>query len=843
MASRALKKNLTLLFFFSVSVTPQAQSSAAAAAAHETFGHEVEADFKKVGAAIVHEVETLWTDIKPAIVGDAKIVVDALENVVEKALRTFTVNIRNKITDATGLTAATTTPTTVALGWHPSSHEHLTSLGRTKGVHLQFVQNKMLHNIDLPDSASLENADGTFVIPVLNQGPLGACVSHAVGIAIKHMALQKDPQAELDARLMIYHNAVEIDGTLGAGDVGTTFASAFQGLATKGACPESIYPYRTDNTFEKTPPAECYAAAQQHELARENLVVTVISGESAETLLHNLRVAIAVHKRPLLVGLPLWDSFMSDEVAKTGIVPFPNRSKPSIGGHALCFYGYASGWWYGQNSWGEEWGDHGKFRVSDEYMSKLAMEIVALGRPDSLTVPAWVHNFPFPDFSHHKKARHHAIQPAPEVADVPTPSATAPTDGVVATDVSVPEADITPLPATDVPTISTNEPKASVETDPSVEIPASPVTPPPAPQTEDVIPTDGFQPASPPAGILDPTAEHPTAVTSVTDDSVPAVSDVAPVGPSAEVTEESTDEIGSLNAQINKISALGDEANQAMKDFQVELIAKRDGLTRAKNRSIKRQKGGKSTTTAQIAQALVSMAEATAESTNTGTQEVISDIVAEMEDIMKHQKPSPAPEADVPPAEPTDVPATDPTPTPAADVAVPTDVPATDPTPTPAADVTAPTDVPATDPTPTPAADVAVPTDVPATDPTPTPAADVTAPTDVPATDPTPTPAADVTAPTDVPATDPTPTPAADITAPTDVPATDPTPTPAADVTAPTDVPATPAPATDVTPAAPTDVPATPAPATDVTPAAPTDVPATDQTPAVDDLDKPPFED
>ena len=62
---------------------------------------------------------------------------------------------------------------------------------------------------------------------------------------------------------------------------------------------------------------------------------------------------------PVLIGLQLYTSFESDEVAKTGVVPMPDTTKETLlGGHAVQIWAYndSTQLFLLSNSWGKSWG-------------------------------------------------------------------------------------------------------------------------------------------------------------------------------------------------------------------------------------------------------------------------------------------------------------------------------------------------------------------------------------------------------------------------------------------------------------------------------------------------------
>ena len=80
-----------------------------------------------------------------------------------------------------------------------------------------------------------------------------------------------------------------------------------------------------------------------------------------------------------MIGIQIFESFESDSVAQTGIVPMPNSDEKCLGGHAVVVIGYDDNFKTGlfshkephyevRNSWGTEWGDHGHFWIPAKYI-------------------------------------------------------------------------------------------------------------------------------------------------------------------------------------------------------------------------------------------------------------------------------------------------------------------------------------------------------------------------------------------------------------------------------------------------------------------------------------------
>jgi C1A family cysteine protease len=61
-------------------------------------------------------------------------------------------------------------------------------------------------------------------------------------------------------------------------------------------------------------------------------------------------------------------------VARTGIVPVPEKWEQSLGGHAMCVVGYKrinrKDYMIVRNSWGDSWGDNGYCYIPMSFISK-----------------------------------------------------------------------------------------------------------------------------------------------------------------------------------------------------------------------------------------------------------------------------------------------------------------------------------------------------------------------------------------------------------------------------------------------------------------------------------------
>jgi C1A family cysteine protease len=196
--------------------------------------------------------------------------------------------------------------------------------------------------------------------PVWDQGQLGSCTAHAIGFAYE-FARQKQGLPPFDpSRLFIYYNERAAEGTIQQ-DAGAMIRDGIKSLANQGVCSETLWPYDPDK-FADEPPTVAYAAAV-NDLA--------IQYQAPAQNLYSLKSTLA-GGIPVVFGMSVYDSFESDAVASTGIVPMPDLKNESvIGGHAIAAVGYddTQQWFIVRNSYGAGWGMKGYFTLPYAYVT------------------------------------------------------------------------------------------------------------------------------------------------------------------------------------------------------------------------------------------------------------------------------------------------------------------------------------------------------------------------------------------------------------------------------------------------------------------------------------------
>ena len=201
--------------------------------------------------------------------------------------------------------------------------------------------------------------------PIFDQQSLGSCTAQALAFALQYNE-QQDHQActEIPSRLFIYYCERAKDGTINE-DAGSSLRTGIKCVNKTGAPPESLWPYDEDH-FSDKPPIEAWAAARYYRAIRYARV-----GQAKSLMLQCLGQGL-----PFICGIPVYESFESDDVRASGMVPMPGDDEAMVGGHAVSIVGFRSAdkTWIGRNSWGRAWGDRGYFYLPEAYLLTLGRD-------------------------------------------------------------------------------------------------------------------------------------------------------------------------------------------------------------------------------------------------------------------------------------------------------------------------------------------------------------------------------------------------------------------------------------------------------------------------------------
>lgn len=176
-----------------------------------------------------------------------------------------------------------------------------------------------------PPSMSLISA----LPPIRDQGDLGSCTAFSseapIWVAMKNAG--KTPF--VPSPLFTYYNERLMNNQVGS-DAGAAIPDIFRASNEYGVCPESAWPYDVSK-YTEAPPTAAYEAAKD---LRAHIYAPL------PQILDNLIGCIHRNLCPIDFGIVVYESFMTDAVAKTGIIPMPKSSEIAQGGHAIDLVGF-----------------------------------------------------------------------------------------------------------------------------------------------------------------------------------------------------------------------------------------------------------------------------------------------------------------------------------------------------------------------------------------------------------------------------------------------------------------------------------------------------------------------
>jgi len=195
--------------------------------------------------------------------------------------------------------------------------------------------------------------------PVYDQGDLGSCVLNAIAGAHEFDQMKQGYTPFMPSRLFMYFNVRVQEHTVNS-DSGASVRDGIKTVNKKGVCPETMWGYDIAK-FKVKPPHIAYKEAKKHQSLEYNSI-----------LQHSNQMWVCLASGfPFIFGFSVYESFESDEVAKTGIVPMPSKDERVQGGHAVlcCGYSDVTGRFIVRNSWGSDWGLGGYCEMPYEYLT------------------------------------------------------------------------------------------------------------------------------------------------------------------------------------------------------------------------------------------------------------------------------------------------------------------------------------------------------------------------------------------------------------------------------------------------------------------------------------------
>lgn len=210
-----------------------------------------------------------------------------------------------------------------------------------------------------------------------HQGEMNSCTAQAAANIMRFVNKKKGLPFNNPSRMFIYwvnrHQEDSADR-----DDGATMRSSMRTMAKYGVPDENHWGYSKTNLYVK-PPKALYQEAVQN-MVKIYMRVGTTQWEIKQCLAEGF---------PFIFGMMVYSSFMTQDVARTGIMPLPTPQDQSFGGHAVTCVGYDDDkrHYIILNSWGPGWGDAGYFYMPYDFMhSNLVADFFTIRQMEGIDV-------------------------------------------------------------------------------------------------------------------------------------------------------------------------------------------------------------------------------------------------------------------------------------------------------------------------------------------------------------------------------------------------------------------------------------------------------------------------
>ena len=212
----------------------------------------------------------------------------------------------------------------------------------------------------LPKTFDLRVAFPDIIPPILDQKSIGSCASNELSNALRYCLGKEKLKIFQPSRLFIYYFTRLYEGSPLGEDTGISVLGGIKSIEKYGACSENNWPYDITQ-FTKQPPPVAIKAAHTHCDQFQYLNIP-------QDLVHIKQALFSGF--PIVFGIQVYDSFESETVAKTGIVPMPSNTEVCLGGHCCEILAFCDDTqtFTCANSWNENWGQKGYFTIPYQYV-------------------------------------------------------------------------------------------------------------------------------------------------------------------------------------------------------------------------------------------------------------------------------------------------------------------------------------------------------------------------------------------------------------------------------------------------------------------------------------------
>lgn len=194
--------------------------------------------------------------------------------------------------------------------------------------------------------------------PVYDQKHLNSCSANAIAAALWMDERSRMRTSPSPSRLFIYYNERAAEGIISINGT-VQLRDGYRSVARTGVCSERLWPYDVER-YRRRPSAACYAEAAGRR--------AIWFGRIRQAL-DDLKACLA-EGYGFTGAFAVYQSFLSREVTRTGVVPIPGAHDRHIGGHAMLVVGYddRARHFVIRNSFGAAWGDRGYGYLPYEYV-------------------------------------------------------------------------------------------------------------------------------------------------------------------------------------------------------------------------------------------------------------------------------------------------------------------------------------------------------------------------------------------------------------------------------------------------------------------------------------------
>lgn len=194
---------------------------------------------------------------------------------------------------------------------------------------------------------------------VEDQGSLGSCTANAFAGNLEYIWARFKKDLFQASRLFIYFNERVLLNTVNE-DSGAILRDGIKSLVQHGVCSETTVPY-VEGDFTVKPSDAAYAEGLPRRISKYLRVTDLASVKQS-----------LADGFPVVFGIPVYESFESDKVARTGTVPTPKKTEQMLGGHAMLVVGYddKTKRVRVRNSWGSSWGSKGYCTLPYDYFAQ-----------------------------------------------------------------------------------------------------------------------------------------------------------------------------------------------------------------------------------------------------------------------------------------------------------------------------------------------------------------------------------------------------------------------------------------------------------------------------------------